>query len=144
MTIPRALHLGDFIKMQNQKNPLRVHFAAALSLLFFSLLEACMVFIRGNGLSEISTYSWTMIHKIIYFIGFSLFILFYVKKSLAAWYVLIVMFTIILPVSFLIGIVGNSITISGRFFMLLAIFWCFICSDLLNRYKSYKKHLEDI
>jgi len=126
--------------MQNSKNPLRIYFKIAIFLLFCFIVNMCMKYTRGKGLFESN---WEVVHKFVTIAGLGIFIYFYHYKSIVAWYVILITFIFLLPLLFLIPLPENSKISSAKLLFILTIFWILVCSDLLIRYKPYKKHLEE-
>jgi len=127
--------------MQDIKNPLQRHFKAILFVMLFDLLEFSIKFIRGKGPSEIFDSHWSIIHKIIVFVGFGTFLYLYIHKKLSAWHTLTGTLAALLPMLFYINLRATEKISSMQIRLVILFLWFLLCIDVLFRYKSYKKYI---
>jgi len=130
---------------EGPKNPLRVYFNVSLFVLVADLINLGMKSRNVKDPSDIlADLNWIYIHKLIVIIGLLIFINLYCRKSLKAWYVLMVIFLITLPMLFLMDFGEISKISPTNILVMLSICWVLACSSLLFKYKSYKKYIDEV
>ena len=134
------------VRMKDIKNPLRVYFNVSLFVLIADLINLWIKSRRNvkDPSNILADLNWIYIHKLIVIIGLLIFIYLYSRKRLVAWYTLMGIFLITLPLLFFMDFRESS-TISPRnILIILLICWALACSFLLFKYKNYKKYIKDI
>jgi len=132
--------------MQKTENPLKFSFRVIVFILVLDLLRVCVKLVRLDNFSEMLSLSltWVVIHQIVAFGSFAIFIYFYMRKSLMAWYVLMVTLFLVLPALFLIGVPRTLKPLSPKALILMSLFWVVACSYLFFKYKPYKNFIEGV
>jgi len=122
-------------------NPLRIYLKVGVLVLFCFAVNLYIKYHRGQ---DLFASNWEIVHKTVVLLGVGIFACFYHNKSIVAWYVILGTVLLLLPLMFLIPMPQISRISPGKFSLLLSGFWIYVCCDLLFRYKSYKKYLDDM
>jgi len=125
--------------MQDTENPLRFHFCMVIAILAIDLIKLFLKLTILNDFPaiEILPLNLSVILHIVIFAGFFVFLYFYIRNSMMAWYSLFITFCLIVP----FFLKSNSFYKHSS--IALLILWVIFCSELLIKYKFYKKYVND-
>ena len=128
--------------MKEAKNPLRIFFNVAICALLVDLLNISLKAYKIIKPSDMVSFTWNSIQKFVVITGLLIFIYYYIRKSMVAWYVWMAICFISLPLLFLIDlpVPEDSKISSMQILIILLICWVLASLSVAVRYKSYKNY----
>ena len=85
--------------------------------------------------------NWNFVQQLVYLTGSFLFLHFYIRKSIIAWYTLFV--TVFLMAPFLFLVLDESKSFYLQYVFLGLTCWAILLYVILVKFKPYKKHVNE-